>query len=130
MPPTKHWILIIEDEKELCEMLSEELANEGFSVLSSANAMEAIRRLKNQQFECILLDMHLEGGTGNQVIQAVREDRENMNQTTPILVVSGQLTFDLVSKIKDSVSAVVVKPFDLSALILKVRSLCSLSTDI
>jgi DNA-binding response OmpR family regulator len=125
----KQWILIIEDEQDLIDMLSEELSRIGFSVLSCSRAADAIRIVRNQKFECILLDMRLEGGTGSQIIFSVRDDKKNLNYGTPVIVVSGQLSVDLVLKIKDSVSGVFVKPFDLASLINKVKALCPISEE-
>src|SRR4051812_39208606 len=121
------WVLILEDEKDLKDLMADELTKAGFRVIATAKAAEAISILRNQKFCCILMDMRLEGGTGSQVIFSVRESK-NLNFVTPILVASGQLNADLVLKIKDLVNGVFVKPFDLNSLIAKVNSVCMIET--
>ncbi len=130
MKTQKRWILLIEDEQEIRALLSEELTKCGFSVLSCSKAAEGIRILRNQKFDCILLDMRLDGGTGSQIIYSVRDDKANLNHLTPILVVSGHLNVDLILKIKNSVSGIFVKPFKLKDLIAKVKYLCPIQEEI
>lgn len=120
----QRWILIVEDEEELANLLSTKLGNAGFRVIRCGRVSDALQKVTNQRFACILLDMRLEQGSGERIIQFVRDDKTGYNFETPILVMSGHLSPDMVKKISKQVSGVLVKPFDHDTLINKIQSLC------
>lgn len=126
MEEMNYWVLVIEDEKELRELLTEHLTQAGFRVLSSGKAADATRILRNQKFACVLMDMCLEGGTGSQIVASVRDDKKNVNHLTPFLVLSGQLSVEIVMKVKNQVNGILVKPCDITTLVAKVKAVCSL----
>lgn len=121
--PRKKWILVVEDDKDVQSMFTEALENRGYKVLSCTNAMESTRLLTNQKFDCIILDLRLERGSGDQIISYVRRDPRGFNQGTPILIVSGELNPEVIKRIKDSVSGFFVKPFNIETIVEKIKTL-------
>jgi CheY-like chemotaxis protein len=121
---SKKSVLIIEDEAEFAEILSERLRQEGFAVQSCDCVPEANLRIKNQRFDCIVVDIRLAKGTGDQVITYTRRFPENLNYKTPILVTSGELEPDLLKRIGKDIQGALVKPFPLNSLTEKVKALC------
>ena len=95
----EQWVLIVEDEEAITELLSARLAERGFHVHSCLRSTDAVRMLSNQKFCCVLLDMNLEKGTGEQVVTAVRSNEASLNFATPIVVMSGALNRDIVLRI-------------------------------
>lgn len=122
--PRRKWILIVEDDADIREMFAEELHRVGYKTLSCSTTLDACRMLANQRFDCIILDMRLERGAGDQIVLLLRREPLGFNYTTPIVVVSGELSAEVVHRIKSSVSAFFVKPFDLAAVLAKVSSIC------
>jgi CheY-like chemotaxis protein len=65
-------ILVVDDEAPLCEMVSLYLGHKGFAVTSAATIEEAIKRLENEQFRLVILDLNLAGQDGLEVLRFVK----------------------------------------------------------
>jgi two-component system OmpR family response regulator len=125
--PRRKWVLIVEDDPDIRQLFTEECHRAGYKVLSCTTTIDAFRMLANQRFDCILLDMRLERGAGDQIILIIRRDPLGFNFATPIIVVSGELSVEIVNKVRSSVSSFFVKPFDLAAVMTKVTSICDIA---
>ena len=66
-------ILIVEDEKELSEIISEMLTGCGYSAVCAENAEKAYKLLSRQTFHLILLDINLPDATGFEICKQLRE---------------------------------------------------------
>jgi len=117
------WILIIEDEVELCENYKIKLVAEGLKVLTANTVLDAGAKLANQEFGVIVLDIRLGEESGEKVIAALKKNKASVNFATPILITSGELDVDLITRIRADVKGVMVKPFSLDDLATKVKSL-------
>ncbi|MEW6054999.1 MAG: response regulator [Bdellovibrionota bacterium] len=115
------WVLIVEDEKEFAETLAQRLGREGFRVQTTSKVSEASTKIKNQRFACILLDIKLEQGSGDQVVAIARMNKTGFNYKTPILIMSGALGKDTLSKIAKEIAGVLIKPFEQEALVTKMK---------
>ena len=92
-------LLLVEDEPDIIETLSDHLVLEGYETHSTAKFTDAMFKLKNQKYDCILLDIHLAQGSGEQVVETLREDKTEKNHKTPIIVMSGGLDKMLVQNL-------------------------------
>lgn len=119
------WVLIVEDEEAIIEIMTEQLSSLGFRVHACLRSPDAVRMLANQHFDCVLLDMCLEKGSGEQVVTAMRGSEGALNFKTPVIVMSGALSRDVVVRIRETVDAFFVKPFDLAKILAKVTELTS-----
>jgi DNA-binding response OmpR family regulator len=118
------WLLIVEDEEDVFDALAEGLARQGdYRVVGAKNASEAAIKLRNQKFDCLLLDMRLGRGTsGEDVIDNVRRETNGLNFETPVVVMSAYLEPDLVRRIGSRVSSMLVKPFNILAVREKIQA--------
>lgn len=66
-------LLIAEDDADLCNLLTDELSEAGFSVTATRNGGEAIVAAVENHFDVILLDMMLPGMDGIQVIRVLKK---------------------------------------------------------
>ena len=66
-------ILIVEDDKDIVTNLAAFLRSEGFSADSAAEPGEAVRKMKEQQFDLLLLDVSLQNGNGFALCREIRE---------------------------------------------------------
>jgi DNA-binding response OmpR family regulator len=105
------WILIIEDESEIQKTLKQWLMTAGFKVVCSSGVHDAIGKLGMQKFDCVLLDLNLGRGSGEEVISFIREQADVNNRAIPIVVMSGALSAETVTKIYKKVNDMLVKPF-------------------
>jgi DNA-binding response OmpR family regulator len=118
----KKWILIIEDEEELANLIGEKLFKEGYDFIYSPTAQNAKFKLDNQEFICLLLDMNLAQGSGEDIIKHLTRGKDVFNANTPIIVISGSLDNSRISDIKDRIAGAIVKPFSMESLIAKIKS--------
>jgi DNA-binding response OmpR family regulator len=113
------WVLVIDDDPDVCHLLAEGLTQAGFKVVQASQAGEAKAKLAQQQFDCVVTDLYLGRGDGSQLIADLRQGR-NHNAKIPVVVMSAHLEVDLVKRLKPMVNTVLVKPFDLKTLIARV----------
>ncbi len=85
-----HNILIIDDDIELCELLSEYLSHENLNITVIHDGLEAIKLLQNQHqekkaFDAIVLDFMLPGLQGLDILQRLRHF-----SSTPVLMLTAR----------------------------------------
>lgn len=78
-------ILIVDDEKEIRDLIGIYLSNDGYSVIMSANGVEALNVLNNQHIDLIILDIMMPIMDG---LEACRKIREYKNM--PIIMLSAK----------------------------------------
>lgn len=66
-------ILLVDDEPDFLEVLGEFLSDEGYSIETSGNAEEALKRLKHDTFQLLLSDINMPGMKGFELIREVRK---------------------------------------------------------
>ena len=78
-------LLVIEDASLHLSIVSKIASQAGFATTGASSVSEAARLLREQQFDCITLDLSLGEESGVEVLKLLAE----MNCRTPIIVVSG-----------------------------------------
>jgi len=121
--PLRRFVLIVEDEQEFADLLARHLSSEGYRPIICPKIPEAIQKLRVQKFHCVLLDMRLEHGSGERIIDELRDARGGYNHRTPIIVISAYLDGPLVKRIRANITDILVKPFDFKALTQRLESL-------
>jgi len=124
----KDWVLIVEDEEDLSEILRAKLESAGFGVIQATKVSEALFKASNQKFTCILLDMRIKQGSGETVLDKIKLDYENINYKTPVIVMSAYLNPNLVRNIVNRVHSILIKPFKTDELTRKVSKLLGTET--
>ncbi|PLW69015.1 response regulator [Pseudohalioglobus lutimaris] len=81
----KNSVLIIDDDKELCELLTQYLQLQGFSVESTHDGAQALRQLQRKQYDVLVLDIMLPGMHGLDVLRELRE-----SNNTPVLMLTAR----------------------------------------
>ena len=66
-------VLIVDDEESIRFVLLRALRNEGYILDSVANGIEAIQKLREQYYDVMLLDLHMDPVGGIEVFEAARE---------------------------------------------------------
>lgn len=113
-------IVLVEDEKELKELLSEALTDEGFEVIPFTNVEDFLAEKQNFQAKLIITDGRLPGRSGYDLITEVRK----VDKKTPILLMTGVAQDgDGVKAITEGADDYLEKPVDIQFLIAKVRRL-------
>jgi CheY-like chemotaxis protein len=80
-------ILVIDDEPDVVSFLSRLLRDNGYSVISASNAVDALALIEDQRPGLILLDLQMPYETGTDLYRKLRSRKEL--KEIPIIVVSG-----------------------------------------
>lgn len=113
-------ILVVEDERALCETIVRSLRRLAYSVDFCHDGNEAIGLLSAEQYDLVLLDLNLPGADGMTVLQTLRQtDRD-----TRVLILSARSEVsDKVAGLDAGASDYLSKPFHLEELEARIRSL-------
>jgi DNA-binding response OmpR family regulator len=115
-------ILVVEDEAHLAEGLRFNLEQEGYSVQVLGNGEDALERLSknDEEFDALVLDVMLPGKDGFSVARALRETR---NYIPLLMLTARSRPEDVLQGFESGADDYLPKPFNLSILIARVRSL-------
>jgi DNA-binding response OmpR family regulator len=106
-------ILIVEDEKALSESIAEYLKKQDYHCDIAINFHDAIDKIEQSTYDCILLDITLPDGDGLKILEELKEDKK----TDGVLIISAKNSLD--DKIKGldlGADDYLSKPFHLSEL--------------
>ena len=113
----KDRILIVEDEKNIAELISAILKANDFDVLFASTAAEACSMTSSYCPDLVILDLGLPDYDGIQVIQSVRKWSQ-----VPILVVSARYSEkDKITAFEQGADDYITKPFGTAELLARVR---------
>lgn len=107
------WILIVDDEPIARTNLKYVLKKEGYRVDTAGNGLEALDRMKTQEFDLILTDMKMEKMDGFQLLETVRK----ISPKTDIVLITGYATVNsAVAALKKGATHYLPKPINLDEL--------------
>lgn len=114
-------ILVVEDETTNQLLLKSTLEKQGYVVDLAGDGEQAISALSGKPYDLVMLDLHLPGRTGLEVLQWMKT--RDMLRRTPVIVVSASEELDaVVNCIEEGATDYVPKPFDRVLLTARVRS--------
>ena len=113
-------ILIIDDDKDIVELLSIYVKNEGYDVEKAYNGKEAITKINtNPDIDLMILDVMMPQLDGMAVVRAVRKDSQ-----IPILMLSAKTDdLDKIQCLVQGADDYVTKPFNPLEVMARVKSL-------
>jgi DNA-binding response OmpR family regulator len=105
-------ILAVDDEPKILEAVSDFLTSKGFEVFAAQSGQEALEIFDKRRISLVLLDLMLEGMTGEEVCSRLRK-----KSRVPIIVISAKSDeSDLVKSFSLGADDYIVKPFSLKEL--------------
>ena len=111
-------ILTIDDDKNICRIISLYLEKEGFEVESVNDGAEGFKRFRELSPSLVLLDIMLPGMDGWTVCKEIRKDSD-----TPIIMLTAKgEVFDKVLGLELGADDYMVKPFDPKELVARVKA--------
>ncbi|WP_339318657.1 response regulator transcription factor [Paenibacillus sp. FSL R10-2734] len=111
-------ILLVDDEKEIVELLSIYLSNEGYRLLKAYDGVEALECLQKEEVDLIILDVMMPKMDGLAACMKIREERK-----MPIIILSAKNTdMDKISGLSIGADDYVGKPFNPLEIVARVKS--------
>lgn len=118
-------ILIVEDRREVLEVLQRSLREHGYNVMTAMDGETAVTMAIDEQPDLIILDVGLPRMSGFEVAQALR----SRAYTAPVLMLTARDTvYDKVAGLDAGADDFLSKPFDYEELLARVRALLRRST--
>jgi DNA-binding NtrC family response regulator len=111
-------ILVVDDDLEMCRLLSDVLKGEGLSVLTIDDSLEASKILKKEEFDVLITDLKMKGLKGLDLLEEVQK----VSPLTPVIIITAFGTIETAIKaMKMGAYDYVTKPFQMDELVLTVK---------
>ena len=112
-------MLLVDDEEDLREILTFNLAGEGYQVSTAANAEEALK-MPLEEYHLLILDVMMPGMSGFKLAEVIRRDKK---LTTPIIFLTAKDTEnDLLTGFNIGADDYMAKPFSIKELQARVQA--------
>lgn len=112
-------VLIVDDEREIAELIEIYLRNEGFQTSIAGDGEQALELYEREPYDLVILDIMMPKMDGLEVCRKLRKD-----QNVPILMVSAKTQdMDKIMGLMTGADDYMAKPFNPMELIARVRSL-------
>jgi DNA-binding NtrC family response regulator len=118
MKGKRHKILVVDDDLKMCELLSDVLMEEGFSVTTSGDSAKALKILEGREFDLILTDLKMKGKDG---LDLLSEAKKVAPETPVVLMTAFGSVESAVKAMKMGAYDYVTKSGDTDELILMVK---------
>lgn len=116
MEPTK--ILVVDDDRNINELLRLYLEKEGYTVASTYDGADAIKKFDDHKPDLVLLDIMLPGMDGWQVCREIRK-----HSSKPVIMITAKgETFDKVLGLELGADDYIVKPFDAKEVVARIKA--------
>jgi DNA-binding NtrC family response regulator len=111
-------VLVVDDDPEMCRLLSDVLEGGDCSVLSTVDSMEASKILKKEEFDVIITDLKMKGLRGLDLLEMANKTAP----LTPVIIITAFGTIETAIKaMKLGAYDYVTKPFQVDELALTVK---------
>lgn len=113
-------LLVVEDNQKIADYLRQGLKESGYVVDLANNGVDGLHHALTESYDLIILDIMLPKLDGLTILQTIR----NTQETTPVLLLSAKdQVADRVKGLEMGADDYLVKPFDFSELLARIRSL-------
>ena len=118
--PNKRKILIVDDDSELRDALTEQLSLlEEFDVVAAGNASESVQTVKIGQIDLVIMDVGLPDINGHDAVRILRRN----GFKSPIIMLTGHDTdSDTILGLESGANDYVTKPFRFDVLLARIRA--------
>ena len=114
-------VLIVDDEKDLVDLVRYHLEKEGFQCLQASDGLTALRLAQEQRPDLLVLDLMLPGLDGLEICRQLR--RDPMTASLPIIMLTAKAAeVDRVVGLEVGADDYIVKPFSPRELVARVKA--------
>ncbi len=114
-------ILAVDDESDIVDLVSYNLRGEGFSVSTASDAEEALKKIRDEEFSLILLDLMLPGMQGMELCRKLRNVPKTRD--VPIIMLTAKIEeVDRVLGLEMGADDYITKPFSVRELVARIKA--------
>ena len=114
-------ILVVDDEKDIVDLIAYNLEKEGFAVLKAYDGEEALEMVGTEKPNLVILDLMLPGIQGLEVCKFIRKNPETVSLPIIMLTAKGE-EIDKILGLEMGADDYITKPFSVRELIARVRA--------
>jgi len=118
---TRRRITIVEDERDMAELVAMRLRKEHYDVEVAHDGGEGLRKIRSNRPDLVLLDIMLPGISGTEVLNELRANPDIANVPVIMMTARGEES-DIVAGLQIGADDYVTKPFSMSVLIARVKA--------
>ncbi|MBU0969154.1 MAG: response regulator [Proteobacteria bacterium] len=112
-------VLLVDDEKEFLEIMSERMRARGMIVTATESADQALSIIEKESFDAIIMDFQMPEMDGMEALKAIKKKRPELQ----IILLTGYATVEkTVEAMKIGATDFLEKPADLEALVEKIKT--------
>jgi len=113
-------VLVVDDEKNICDLLQQAMEHAGCSVQTACDGRQAVELVKKSRFDAIFLDIKMPGMNGVEVLKRLRETQPE----AAFVMITGYATSELVDESLSSGAFICLsKPFSLAQVLDVIKTL-------
>ena len=114
-------VLLVEDHKDIADMVSAFLENRGYNVDYAADGVTGLHLAVSNDYDAVVLDLMLPGMDGLEVCQKLRKEAR---RDTPVIMLTARDTLsDKITGLDSGADDYLIKPFDIMELEARLRAL-------
>lgn len=111
-------ILVVDDEKDMCDALSDALMSEGYKVETSLSGEDALEKLNKGAFNIVIADIKMPGIDGLELLRRVKKTSPEID----VILITGYESMETaISAVKHGASDYITKPFDMDEIYVVIK---------
>jgi len=119
-------VLVVEDERDLARALAEGIRRDGYAVDTAYTGSDALDKLNAAPYDIVCLDLNLPDIDGREVCRQIHADTDRLDESDVprvLMITARDSLDDRVAGLDDGADDYLVKPFDLTELLARLRAL-------
>ena len=111
-------VLLVDDEKDFLDALGERMANRGMNVSTTTSAKDAVKRVKEESYDAIVLDLQMPEMDGIEALKAIKK----INPDMQVILLTGHATVEKgIEAMKLGAMDLIEKPADIETIAEKIK---------
>ncbi len=111
-------VLLVDDEKDFIEALGERMENRGMNVSTTTSAKDAIKMVKEESYDAIVLDLQMPEMDGIEALKAIKK----INPDMQVILLTGHATVEKgIEAMKLGAMDLIEKPADIETIAEKIK---------
>jgi CheY-like chemotaxis protein len=122
----KSRILVVDDERDIVNLIGYHLSKSGKEIISAYNGAEALEKIKESRPDLVILDVMMPELDGYEVCKTLRHHGDPATRDIPVVMLTARVEIeDKIKGLSIGADDYIAKPFDLKELVLRTENLLS-----